>query len=565
MLQQLNKIINMGYENMSLHSYKEGFEGMPHTVWYDELVDNDVSGVLKANYYEDGKLKQVYSEKDNHCVVVAGTGLGKTTQFVVPTIYSYANQKTKKSLVISDPKGEVRALCEGILRKNGYNVLRLDFREPSRSECWNPLTQIYRKYHSAFSVKSMVKLVKTPDGPRNKFMGRIYTNQLKLDKDISRFSRMILEEVGNDIDNIATIIAPSTGSVNDKLWEDGARDCIRAFLWAMLEDSREETKNCQQLITEDTYSFATMIAIANTFTGEWDSSGPEYDNGYFSNRIKRNKDSKGFYYAANTIVGPARSTRASYLSVFNTQISVFKETAVRLITSCNSFDFSELMEGPVAIFINYKDEVKSNYMLISLFVQSLYIYLIDRANKMSDGKLSVPWYFILDEFGNFPQMRDFETVISACRGRNIFFSLVIQSYSQLQGVYGYNTAEIIKDNLNVHIFIGSNNYETLNAFSNECGKITRISPLSALNGNKEKISNYQIETIPLMPISTLSKFNEGECIVTEANTGFVMWSRLERYYKCKEFEPIKIEYDEYVSGVDPFDDKYIYNYKPLVR
>lgn len=68
-----------------------------------------------------------------------------------------------------------------------------------------------------------------------------------------------------------------------------------------------------------------------------------------------------------------------------------------------------------------------------------------------------------------------------------------------------------------------------------------------------------------MPISTLSKFNEGECIVTEANTGFVMWSRLERYYKCKEFEPIKIEYDEYVSGVDPFDDKYIYNYKPLVR
>ena len=117
------------------------------------------------------------------------------------------------------------------------------------------------------------------------------------------------------------------------------------------------------------------------------------------------------------------------------------------------------------------------------------------------GKLDIPVYFILDEFGNFPALKDFETTISACAGRNIFFILIIQSYAQLNSVYGPDVAEIIKDNLNVHIFFGSNNPSTLEAFSHECGQQTRISPLSALNGKGADIDTYHIETIPLIRIS----------------------------------------------------------------
>lgn len=36
-------------------------------------------------------------------------------------------------------------------------------------------------------------------------------------------------------------------------------------------------------------------------------------------------------------------------------------------------------------------------------------------------------------------------------------------------VYGKDVAEIIKDNLKVHVFLGSNNPETFDAFSKECG------------------------------------------------------------------------------------------------
>ncbi|MDE7395949.1 MAG: type IV secretory system conjugative DNA transfer family protein, partial [Clostridiales bacterium] len=252
-------------------------------------------------------------------------------------------------------------------------------------------------------------------------------------------------------------------------------------------------------------------------------------------------------------------TCACILAVFNTGIAVFRDCAVRLVTSCNSFDMASIGEGPVAIYIVYRDEVKVHYQVISLFIQDAYRYLIERASDKPNGKLDVPFYFILDEFGNVPAIKDFETTISACAGRNIWFILIIQSYAQLASVYGTAVAEIIKDNLNMHIFFGSNNPDTLEAFSHECGLQTRISPLSALNGNSADIDTYHIETIPLVPKSMLSHFQPGECIITEANSGYVMFSKLERYFLCDEFKDLKLASEkEYKCGVNPFEKRYTY-------
>lgn len=135
----------------------------------------------------------------------------------------------------------------------------------------------------------------------------------------------------------------------------------------------------------------------------------------------------------------------------------------------------------------------------------------------------------------------------------------IQSYAQLNNVYGREISEIIRDNLNMHIFLGSNNPDTLEAFSKECGQMTRISPLSALNGHGEEIEHYQIESIPVMPKSTLAHFEDGECIITEANSGYVMFSKLERYYLLDEMKNLPtMSTQDYKCVVNPFDKKYTY-------
>lgn len=102
-------------------------------------------------------------------------------------------------------------------------------------------------------------------------------------------------------------------------------------------------------------------------------------------------------------------------------------------------------------------------------------------------------------------------------------------------------------------------------FSKECGKFSRLSPLSAFNGNTAYIDKYNIETLNRVTVSDLSSLKIGECVVTEANLGYVLWSKLERYYLCDELNSLPISYDkDYVSSISPFDDEYQYTEDKLL-
>lgn len=557
---KIDRELFQNYENRQLLSYGDGDNGL-RWVPYDELGNADVPGVLKANMYINGRLMQVYTEQENHVGVIAATRLGKTTSYVVPTILSNAKKQKKRSMIISDPKGELYRHTAATLKKEGYRVLLLNFRDYMHSERWNMLTPIFRKYQSSFSVYDEVGVAETPDGLRNIFRGKIYESREELDKELTQHVNIQLDSVGNDIDDLAAMLI-TTQKTDDPYWEDSARDALKSFIWAMLEDSRaddlDDRPECdyeKQLITEQTFSFNTMLNIMAMFHDERENN--YNDGGYFSKRSPR---SRAYLLAKNSFIENAPVTRKCVMSTLNSRIAVFRDSVMRLITSCNSFELESIVDEPVAIFINYRDELKVHYQVISLFVQNAYKILIDHANRQPEGKLEVPFYFILDEFGNFPALKDFETTISACAGRNIFFMLIIQSYAQLNSVYGNDVAEIIRDNLNVHVFFGSNNPKTIEEFSRECGEITRISPLTALNGNSSELESYQLETMPLIPKSKLNCLIPGECIVTEANCDHVLWSRLERYYNCAEFTSVEKSSDtDYVCSVDPFDEIYVYN------
>ncbi len=544
-----------GYESTKKIKYKDITLNFPNTFYYKDLKDQEIGGVLKANFLIDNKLIQTYSKSENHVGVIAATRLGKTTSYVIPSILSFAKQKKKRRMLISDPKGELYKITADFLRKEGYNVKLLNFRDFQHSEYWNPLTPIFRLYQKINTIEDEVDVVQTEIGLRNIFKGVIFNKQKELDLAIENEKKLIMEQVGEEIDNIVAMII-SIDKLSDPYWEESARILLASILWGMLEDSNPSTPNT--VITEETFSFSTALSIMD---GLEDLDISYNKNGFFKSR---SKDSKAYCLAKNCILDNSQNTRRNIICTFNTKMAIYKSSAIRLITSCNSFEMSELIDEdkPVAIFIAYKDELKTHYQIISFFVQNAYTFLIQYANQKSSGKLDTPFYFILDEFGNFPKIKDFETVVSACAGRNIWFILILQSYAQLNNVYGENNAKIIKDNLNIHIFIGSNNPDTLNEFSKECGKVTRISPLCALNGSGEEIDNFQLETIPLVPISKLANLKVGECVVTEANCGYVLFSKLERYFACEEYTTLSFTEDKlYTSKINPLDDKYEYKYK----
>lgn len=551
------EILLNDYENTKLIRYDE--EG-GKLISYDELSNLSINGVLKACYHKDGKLYLKFSDGDTHCLVIAATGLGKTTSYVAQQINAFLKQKEKRSLFISDPKGELYQLFAELFKANGYEVLLYNFRNAMNSEYWNPLTPIYRKYQKAFEIFNEVETLKTEDGIFNTFKGKMYKNQKELDEDLRIQHELMLSDVGDELDKLTLIMLP-TRNIKDASWEDNARDFARGVLWGMLEDSRRENLpdekddySMRQLITEELFSITTMLRIINCFE---DNSSYD-DKGFFKTR---DENARSRQYVQSIVLENAPVTRRGIISCFAAGISAFKENAMRLIMCANSVEFTNITDKPTVIFVNYKDEVKAHYQVISMMVQDLYCTLIETANK-NGGRLKVPFYFILDEFGNFPQITDFDTTISACRGRNIFFILIIQSYAQLNNVYGKDVAEIIRDNLNVHVFFGSNNPNTLEEFSRECGMKARFSPLGALNGQNTEIDNFQIEVIPLMPKSELSHFQPGECVITEANSGYVLWSKIERYYMCKEFNNLVMsDLNDYKGSINPLDKKYIFTQK----
>lgn len=550
----IKKDILKDYDNMPLVKYTELDKIGIKTVKYSRLNDYAGEGVLKACMLKDGELEQFYTEKGNHVGVIAATRLGKTTSYVIPTILSFAKQKVKKSMIISDPKGEVYRLTAETLKREGYKIRLLNFRDRKHSENWNPLTYIFRKYMQALHIEDEVQKITKGEGAVFKFQGKEYKHKKSLDNAVAKEKKFIIEDTYNEIDNIAGMIIVPERNVGDRSWENGARDLLKAFLHAMLEDVEDKTNP----ITEDTYSIKTIIEIMSQF--KMGSGESLDDGGYFSSRPAESEAKK---LAAPIILWTRRPTSASYLSTFNVCIQAFKEVTTSSITSCNSFELEEITDGePMAIYICFQDEIKSQFRTISLFVQAAYKYLIGVANAKPNNKLDVPLYFILDEFGNFPAMRDFENTISACAGRNIWFILIVQSYAQLEQVYGQEVSAIIKDNLNMHVFFGSNNPKTLREFSEECGQKTIISPLCALSGEGPHINRFEKETIPLIPVSKLVRFERGECVITEANCGYTMLSKLVPYYLCKEFEDLPLaDENDYEGIVDPLDDKYTYKFQ----
>lgn len=118
-------------------------------------------------------------------------------------------------------------------------------------------------------------------------------------------------------------------------------------------------------------------------------------------------------------------------------------------------------------------------------------------------------YFLLDEFGNLPRVHKLEQMITVGRSRKIWLALVVQSYAQLSKIYDEKTANIIKSNCNIQIFIGTTDLDTINSFSKQCGNYTIIQNNVSFSTSKSSdiSSSASARERPLIYPSELAQLN----------------------------------------------------------
>lgn len=155
-----------------------------------------------------------------------------------------------------------------------------------------------------------------------------------------------------------------------------------------------------------------------------------------------------------------------------------------------------------------------------MVILQAYKELVYKANSYATLSLPKPVYFILDEFGNLPKIHKLEQMITVGRSRNIWMNLVVQSYAQLAKVYDDKSADIIKSNCNIQVFIGTTDYKTIEEFSKRCGNFSIMQRSVGFNSSKgEDInSNTSVKERPLIYPSELQRLNHygnmGNAIVT---------------------------------------------------
>ncbi len=95
------------------------------------------------NIISDGK-KAVIAHKDNNTIIIGSSGSKKSRDVNAPYIYSCI--KAGENLIINDPKMELYKMVYKSMEGN-YDIKIIDFRNPEKSDKYNPFEYYSKMYH----------------------------------------------------------------------------------------------------------------------------------------------------------------------------------------------------------------------------------------------------------------------------------------------------------------------------------------------------------------------------------------------------------------------------------
>ena len=478
---------------------------------YSELANVKKDGIpVAAGLDRNEKDMEVGFNSPCHSIIIGSTGSGKTTTFVSPMIQLLASTAAGSSMVITDPKGELFMLHSKFLHERGYDVKVIDLRDTYSSYRWNPLDAIWENfqdykyaYKKAFKHKgnilaSGLKLDKDAEKlPEDEvwyeFDGKAYASYQRLISAIKSYKKKIFDEVYEDLNDLVTVLIPVENE-KDPLWEKGARSIALAVLLAMLEDSLDDNLG----MTKEKFNFFNLTKILQNSTNDYQDL-----RDYFKGRSPLSRALS----LSKQVCDAAPTTRASYMSIVYDKMMLFNDAGVCALTSESDFSAGALSDHPTALFLKIPDEKDTRHNLAAIFILNIYKTLIKVASASEGLTLPRNVYFIMDEFGNMPKISKFDKFITVGRSRKIWFTMIVQSYAQLNNVYGDNVAEIVKGNCGIKMFIGSNDMQTCKEYSELCGNITVATTSTSASAHSDVNYSTSYQVRPLIYPSELQRLN----------------------------------------------------------
>lgn len=392
-----------------------------------------ISGLVVGKKDEKKGEKIYCIGEDVHSLCIGATRCGKSRNVVLPTIGNLA--LAGESMVISDIKGELHAYTAIMLKRLGYKIITLDFKNPLKSSRYNFLEPI---------------IIEIQNGNIPKAIDLTW--------------------------DLTTALVGKNKESREKIWNNGEASIIASSIMSVIVDNQKNKK----------YQNLTNVYF---FIGEMCKTiGMKMPIIEYNKSLPDNHPAKGLLAVSE--VAP-KNTKGSFYTSALTTLRLFTSPLINSMTNTSDFKLGDIGNEKTAVFIILPHEKETYYPLASLIVSQIYVALMHEAD-LRGGRLKNRVNYVLDEFGNFVDIPGFANMLTAGGSAGIRFNLFIQGLTQLDEKYGKDVSKIIQGNCENWLYLQSDDPETLDVLSKKLGKYTvRTYSLSASQTKNSNSSSSQ--------------------------------------------------------------------------
>jgi type IV secretion system protein VirD4 len=264
--------------------------------------------------------------------------------------------------------------------------------------------------------------------------------------------------------------------------------------------------------------------------------------------------SVGCRTALSDFAGGSDNSFADIKKTITNVLGLWLNPIVDAATSVSDFDLRDLRKRRMSIYLGVSpDELDRIAPLYNLLFQQL----IDlNVRDLPHETTAVPVLVILDEFARLGRASVIASAFSYVAGYGIRLLPVIQSRSQLRGVYGEHVADEIVANCGVEVAFTPKELRVANELSERIGyvgqdSVSRSQQLEGLLGNRSRTITDQRRAL-LLP-QELMQFPTSKLILLRGGIPPIMGDKIvhfkSRFFKKRAYPPPQVRPIEHDTAV----------------
>lgn len=330
---------------------------------------------------------------NNNQIVVGGSGSGKTMSITEPCLLNALH----RNLIVTVTKPRLVTKYTPLLRRRGYRVEVADFANPAGS-C------------VAFDPMRFVRS----------------------DRDITFLARSIV------------MANPKKGEATkaDPYWDEAAISLLSALIAAAL-------------VRNPGAGFEEALALFSAMRIQYgDTIKTGYDT-FFDNLQHTPRGKFAVMNWKNFGNLPSRTAACVISSLGVTVNHLFSSEVMQMLSNPKKLDFRELAREKSVLFVVSSPVNPGLNAFVSLFYAMAMKELFEFAEEQPDRSLPITTHMVCDDFATGAPIPQFDQYISIIREKGLSVTLLCQSESQLEDMYGRAGAVTIVNNCDTYVYTGA--------------------------------------------------------------------------------------------------------------